>query len=135
VAHDPKDPQAVNHAILTFQPIPSIPLLQQSSFSVPYLDAYSSICFRVRARYRERWGGSDFAFGCSCGVVSGRRLRSPILPKDSVDRSSAAEGEDVVSDQNADSAIRPEPVPQSRFLGAGAARFEAPCSIRREPHP
>ncbi|MED6152121.1 hypothetical protein PIB30_088896 [Stylosanthes scabra] len=31
-----------------------------------------------------------------------RRLRSPILPKDSVDRSSAAEGEDVVSDQNAD---------------------------------
>lgn len=46
VAHDPKDPQAVNHAILTFQPIPSIPLLQQYSFSVPYLDAYSSICFR-----------------------------------------------------------------------------------------
>ena len=52
MAHDPKDPQAVNHAILTFQPIPSIPLLQQYSFSVPYLDAYSSICFRVRARIR-----------------------------------------------------------------------------------
>lgn len=44
--------QAVNHAILTFQPIPSIPLLQQYSFSVPYPDAYSSICFRVRARIR-----------------------------------------------------------------------------------
>lgn len=44
--------QAVNHAILTLKPIPSIPLLQQSSFSVPYLDAYSSICFRVRARIR-----------------------------------------------------------------------------------
>jgi hypothetical protein len=27
VAHDPKDPQPVNHAILTFQPTPSIPLL------------------------------------------------------------------------------------------------------------
>jgi len=44
--------QAVNHAILTLKPIPSIPLLQQYSFSVPYLDAYSSICFRVRARIR-----------------------------------------------------------------------------------
>ena len=27
MAHDPKDPQPVNHAILTFQPTPSIPLL------------------------------------------------------------------------------------------------------------
>lgn len=53
MAHDPKDPQPVNHAILTFQPTPSIPLLQQYIISVPYLDAYSSICFPVMARIRE----------------------------------------------------------------------------------
>uniref|UniRef100_A0A5C7GQW4 Uncharacterized protein n=1 Tax=Acer yangbiense TaxID=1000413 RepID=A0A5C7GQW4_9ROSI len=53
VAHDPKDPQPVNHAILTFQLTPSIPLLQQYIISVPYLDAYSSICFPVMARIRE----------------------------------------------------------------------------------
>jgi hypothetical protein len=73
VAHDPKDPQPVNHAlptnrpimlslpsnqsanhaILTFQLTPSIPLLQQYIISVPYLDAYSLICFPVMARIRE----------------------------------------------------------------------------------
>lgn len=53
MAHDPKDPQPVNHAILTFQPTPSIPLLQQYIISVPYLDAYSSISFPVMARIRE----------------------------------------------------------------------------------
>ena len=46
--------QSANHAILTFQPTPSIPLLQQYIISVPYLDAYSSICFPVMARIRER---------------------------------------------------------------------------------
>ena len=57
--------QSANHAILTFQPIgqsrylltfqptPSIPLLQQYIISVPYLDAYSSICFPVMARIRS----------------------------------------------------------------------------------
>lgn len=45
--------QSANHAILTFQPTPSIPLLQQYIISVPYLDAYSSICFPVMARIRE----------------------------------------------------------------------------------
>ena len=45
--------QSANHAILTFQPTPSIPLLQQYIISVPYLDAYSSICFPVVARIRE----------------------------------------------------------------------------------
>ena len=53
MAHDPKDPQPVNHAILTFQPTPSMELLQQYIISVPYLDAYSSICFPVMARIRE----------------------------------------------------------------------------------
>lgn len=47
------DPQPVNHAILTFQPTPSIPLLQQYKISVPYLDAYSSISFLVMTRIRE----------------------------------------------------------------------------------
>ncbi len=46
--------QSANHAILTFQPSPSIPLLQQSIFSVPYLDAYSSICFPVMDGARIR---------------------------------------------------------------------------------
>lgn len=45
--------QSANHAILTFQPTPSIPLLQQYIISVPYLDAYSSICFPVMERIRE----------------------------------------------------------------------------------
>jgi hypothetical protein len=66
VAHDPKDPQPVNHAILTFQPTPSIPLLQQYIISVPYLDAYSSICFPVMARIREIL--YCFFFSSSCLV-------------------------------------------------------------------
>lgn len=45
--------QSANHAILTFQPTPSIQLLQQYIISVPYFDAYSSICFLVMARIRE----------------------------------------------------------------------------------
>ena len=36
-----------NHAILTFQPTPSIPLLRQHIISDPWLDASSSICFAV----------------------------------------------------------------------------------------
>lgn len=42
--------QSANHAILTFQPTPSIPLLQQYIISVPYLDAYSSTISRARIR-------------------------------------------------------------------------------------
>jgi hypothetical protein len=45
--------QSANHAILTFQPTPSIPLLQQYIISAPYLDAYSSICFPAMARIRK----------------------------------------------------------------------------------
>lgn len=57
-------PQAVNHAILTFQPIGqsrypylstnSIPLLQQYIISGPYLDAYSWIFQWLMAGIRER---------------------------------------------------------------------------------
>ena len=42
--------QSANHAILTFQPSLSIPLLQQYIISVPYLDAYSSTSFPVMSR-------------------------------------------------------------------------------------
>ena len=42
-----------NHACFIFQPIPLIPFLQQYIISVPYLDAYSSICFPVMAIIRE----------------------------------------------------------------------------------
>ncbi|XP_050216459.1 LOW QUALITY PROTEIN: uncharacterized mitochondrial protein AtMg00170/AtMg00620-like [Mercurialis annua] len=41
--------QSANHAILAFQPTPSIPLLQQYIISVPYLDAYSSTISRARS--------------------------------------------------------------------------------------
>jgi hypothetical protein len=42
--------QSANHAILTFQPSLSIPLLQQYIISAPYLDAYSSTSFPVMSR-------------------------------------------------------------------------------------
>ncbi|XP_071741262.1 uncharacterized mitochondrial protein AtMg00170/AtMg00620-like [Rutidosis leptorrhynchoides] len=42
--------QSANHAILTFQASPSIPLMQHYINLVPYLDAYSSIDFPVMAR-------------------------------------------------------------------------------------
>lgn len=62
MAHDPKDPQPVNHAILTFQPIGQsrYPYLSTNPFDSASAavynlgpDAYSSICFPVMARIRE----------------------------------------------------------------------------------
>ncbi|CAL9208534.1 unnamed protein product (mitochondrion) [Musa hybrid cultivar] len=52
-------------AILTLKPTPPISfrLLQQYRISVPYLDAYSSICFPVMAR-RNTALDSDY-----CGVL------------------------------------------------------------------
>ncbi|KAJ0807559.1 hypothetical protein HanLR1_Chr00c1173g0792951 [Helianthus annuus] len=45
--------QSANHAILTFQPTPSIQFLQQYKISDP-MDAYRKICFpAVMARIRE----------------------------------------------------------------------------------
>lgn len=51
MAHDPRDPQPVNHAILTFQPDSASAAVYNPA---PYLDAYSSISFPVMARIRER---------------------------------------------------------------------------------
>lgn len=64
-----------NHAILTFQPTPSIPLLRQHIISDPWLDASSSICFAV-------WTAQESA-GQRCGFLffSWRRLWAALQTK------------------------------------------------------
>ena len=94
--------QSANHAILTFQPTPSIPLLQQYRISVPYLYAYSSICFPVMARIREilRF------FSSSCVVSEWHHSYT----RESDAAHSAAKGGRFLPPKNASSTIRAQQV-------------------------
>lgn len=120
--------QSITLSFLTLQPTPSIPFLQQSSLSPPYLDAYSSICFPVvMARIREKMLFILFFVFFLNGATRGKAQLSTLPQK----------GGRFLLSKNASSAIRAQQAAElcskaSFHSSKSSIWFEAPCSIRRE---
>lgn len=115
-----------------------IPLLQQYSFSVPYLDAYSSICFPAMARIREILLFLLLVFFLNSITATRVKAMLPTLPQ----KGTAFFPQKVPVPPSGPSKQQ-HFVPRLRFIpatlvyGSCSSHFvrEKPCSIRRESPP